>query len=135
MTGSPGGRHRREILQGMEATATASLVAGDEAHAGAQAARTIVMLHGAFAGSWTFDVFRAVFEELAWTCHAPDLPHHGADKGQFDTVKWVPNLATNCSYAPRTVENSPTGSLVTALLNVAVSLIGASSSSRSSSSP
>jgi hypothetical protein len=50
MTGSPGGRHRREILQGMGATAMASLVAVGEAHAGAQATWTIVMLHGAFAG-------------------------------------------------------------------------------------
>jgi pimeloyl-ACP methyl ester carboxylesterase len=83
------GQRRREILQAIGATAVASLSAGGEAQARAQAARTIVMLHGAFAGGWTFDVFRAVFEELGWSCHTPDLLCHGTDKGQGDRLAGV----------------------------------------------
>jgi len=40
-------------------------------------ARDIVMLHGANEGAWCFDRFKAVFEGLGWTCHAPDLIGHG----------------------------------------------------------
>jgi pimeloyl-ACP methyl ester carboxylesterase len=45
-------------------------------------AKDIVMIHGANEGGWCFDQFKAVFEELGWTCHAPDLVGHGlnADK-------------------------------------------------------
>ena len=42
-------------------------------------AKDIVMLHGANAGGWCFERFRAVFEDLGWTCHAPDLIGHGND--------------------------------------------------------
>jgi pimeloyl-ACP methyl ester carboxylesterase len=40
-------------------------------------AKDIVMIHGANEGAWCFDRFRAVFEALGWTCHAPDLIGHG----------------------------------------------------------
>jgi len=45
-------------------------------------AKDVVMIHGANEGGWCFDQFKAVFEELGWTCHAPDLIGHGlnADK-------------------------------------------------------
>jgi len=39
--------------------------------------KDIVMLHGANEGAWCFDKFKAVFEGLGWTCHAPDLIGHG----------------------------------------------------------
>jgi non-heme chloroperoxidase len=42
-------------------------------------AKEIVMLHGANAGGWCFEQFRAVFEGLGWTCHTPDLIGHGTD--------------------------------------------------------
>ena len=42
--------------------------------------KTIVMVHGANCGGWCFDKFRKVFEERGFTCHAPDLIGHGADK-------------------------------------------------------
>jgi non-heme chloroperoxidase len=42
--------------------------------------KQIVMVHGANCGGWCFDAFRKVFEGLGWTCHAPDLIGHGADK-------------------------------------------------------
>lgn len=40
----------------------------------------IVMVHGANCGGWCFDEFRKVFEARGFTCHAPDLIGHGADK-------------------------------------------------------
>jgi len=48
-------------------------------------AKHIVMLHGASAGAWCFDPFRAVFEDRGWTCHAPELIGHGADKADADS--------------------------------------------------
>ena len=47
------------------------------------------MLHGAFSGAWSFDVFRAVFAEQSWDCHAPDLIGHGADKAQGDHLAGI----------------------------------------------
>ena len=42
--------------------------------------KTIVMVHGANCGGWCFDIFREVFQACGFTCHAPDLIGHGADK-------------------------------------------------------
>jgi non-heme chloroperoxidase len=39
--------------------------------------KDIVLLHGANEGSWCFDQFKAMFEGVGWTCHAPDLIGHG----------------------------------------------------------
>jgi len=41
-------------------------------------AKDIVMLHGASEGAWCFDTFKAVFRDLGWTCHTPDLVGHGS---------------------------------------------------------
>jgi pimeloyl-ACP methyl ester carboxylesterase len=46
----------------------------------------IVMLHGANAGGWCFDKFRAVFEGLGFACHAPDLIGHGTAKANAGQV-------------------------------------------------
>ena len=51
--------------------------------------RSIVMLHGAFCGAWSFGPFRTVFTELGWDCHAPDLIHHGVDRGQGDRLSGI----------------------------------------------
>jgi non-heme chloroperoxidase len=48
--------------------------------------KDIVMLHGANAGGWCFDIFRASFESQGFTCHAPDLIGHGKDKQNAATV-------------------------------------------------
>jgi pimeloyl-ACP methyl ester carboxylesterase len=42
---------------------------------------TVVMIHGAFAGGWCFERFRAVFEGRGWVCHSPDLRGHGNKAG------------------------------------------------------
>jgi pimeloyl-ACP methyl ester carboxylesterase len=48
--------------------------------------KDIVMLHGANAGGWCFDRYRAVFESQGFACHAPDLIGHGKDKGNAAQV-------------------------------------------------
>ena len=85
---------RREFLQGAAALAVLSSGAGvtrrvDAAQVQSRTgqdgmAKDIVMLHGASAGGWCFDKFRAVFEGLGWTCHTPDLVGHGKDKAGAD---------------------------------------------------
>lgn len=47
--------------------------------------KTIVMVHGANCGGWCFDEFRKVFEARGFTCHAPDLIGHGAEKAEGET--------------------------------------------------
>jgi pimeloyl-ACP methyl ester carboxylesterase len=44
-------------------------------------AKDIVMLHGANVGAWCFEAFKTVFQEVGWTCHAPDLIGHGSRSG------------------------------------------------------
>ncbi len=40
--------------------------------------KTIVMIHGAFAGGWCFENFADTFEERGWSCHRPNLRFHGS---------------------------------------------------------
>jgi pimeloyl-ACP methyl ester carboxylesterase len=72
---------RREFLQAALGLGLASLIArraSAEVRQGTHAmAKDIVMIHGANEGGWVFDQFKATFEELGWTCHAPDLIGHG----------------------------------------------------------
>src|SRR5262245_2352015 len=75
---------RRDFLQAAFGFAFAPLVAGrasaDEKREEADSmAKSIVMIHGANEGGWVFQQFKAVFEELGWTCHALDLIAHGLD--------------------------------------------------------
>jgi pimeloyl-ACP methyl ester carboxylesterase len=39
--------------------------------------RTVLLIHGAFAGAWCFDAFAEPLRARGFTCHAPNLPHHG----------------------------------------------------------
>ena len=41
---------------------------------------TIVMVHGAFCGGWTFERFRAPFEAVGLEVIAPDLRGHGPEE-------------------------------------------------------
>lgn len=38
--------------------------------------KTVVMIHGAFAGGWCFENFSTVLAARGFTCHAPDLRFH-----------------------------------------------------------
>lgn len=49
----------------------------------------MVMIHGAFAGGWCFDVFRETFSAQGWTCHTPDLIGHGGRRGAKDGLRGV----------------------------------------------
>lgn len=42
--------------------------------------KTILLVHGANCGGWCFDVFCKTFEARGFSCLAPDLIGHGADK-------------------------------------------------------
>jgi non-heme chloroperoxidase len=82
---------RRDFLQAAFglglAPLTASSVFAAEGRQGTDTmAKTIVMIHGANEGGWVFDQFKAVFEELGWTCHAPDLIGHGLDADKKGTA-------------------------------------------------
>lgn len=41
--------------------------------------KSIVLIHGAFAGPWCLDDYKNFFQERGWTCHAPALRHHDGD--------------------------------------------------------
>jgi non-heme chloroperoxidase len=41
--------------------------------------KSVVMIHGAFAGPWCWDNYRAFFSKHGWTCHTPTLRYHGGD--------------------------------------------------------
>jgi len=47
---------------------------------------TIVMVHGAFCGGWTFERFRTPFEAAGFDVHAPDLRGHGAEEAESAVV-------------------------------------------------
>ncbi|MCW5731838.1 MAG: alpha/beta hydrolase [Alphaproteobacteria bacterium] len=60
--------------------------------------RTMLLVHGAFAGAWAWQPFRAHFEAAGWRCIAPDLRHHhpGADLdalGQTGIEDYASDLA------------------------------------------
>ena len=83
------GNVRRRTVLGALGTASMATLAGSEVRGAAGSARSIVMLHGAFSGAWSFRVFRRVFQELGWDVHAPDLFGHGAAKAQGDRLAGV----------------------------------------------
>src|SRR4029079_16733605 len=73
---------RRNFLQAALGLGIAPLILGRAAaradREGADAmAKDVAMIHGANEGAGCFDQFKAVFDELGWTCHAPDLIGHG----------------------------------------------------------
>jgi pimeloyl-ACP methyl ester carboxylesterase len=74
---------RREFLQAALGLGLASLIArrasAEETQGMDAMAKDIVMIHGANEGGWVFDQFKAAFEGLGWTCHAPDLIGHGPE--------------------------------------------------------
>lgn len=41
--------------------------------------RSLVLIHGAFAGPWCFDDYNRFFSDRGWVCHAPALRYHDGD--------------------------------------------------------
>jgi pimeloyl-ACP methyl ester carboxylesterase len=46
----------------------------------------VIMIHGAFCGGWTFDLFRQPFEAAGHACLTPDLRGHGAGASRGATA-------------------------------------------------
>jgi pimeloyl-ACP methyl ester carboxylesterase len=67
--------------------------AGAETEGADAIAKKIVMIHGANEGGWCFDQFKAEFEELGWTCHAPDLIGHGVNADKKGSVLFGVGIA------------------------------------------
>lgn len=42
---------------------------------------TLLMIHGAFAGGWSFASLQGYFRDRGYRCLAPDLRHHGGERG------------------------------------------------------
>ncbi len=38
--------------------------------------KSVVLIHGAFAGPWCFENYKNFFSHRGWKCHAPALRHH-----------------------------------------------------------
>ncbi len=74
----------------------------------------IIMIHGAFCGGWTFDIFRKPFEAAGHTVLAPDLPGHepgGAVAGQSmtDYAAAIARLCVEQSTPPILIGHSMGG--------------------------
>jgi pimeloyl-ACP methyl ester carboxylesterase len=65
----------------------------------------IIMVHGAFCGGWTFDLFRVPFEAAGYPCLTPDL-RGGAREGKTaglsmdDYAKDIAALVKGCETPP-----------------------------------
>jgi pimeloyl-ACP methyl ester carboxylesterase len=46
--------------------------------------KSVVMIHGAFAGGWCFEALAGALGARGWTCHAPDLRFHGGPAARPD---------------------------------------------------
>lgn len=69
--------------------------------------KTIVMVHGANCGGWCFDEFRKVFEARGFTCHAPDLIGHGAEKETGRNILASVGMADYCAQMTAFVKALP----------------------------
>ncbi|HWY62812.1 MAG TPA: alpha/beta hydrolase [Rhizomicrobium sp.] len=59
----------------------------------------VVMIHGAFAGPWSWDEFAAKFRDAGYKVHAPSLRHHDGEKppaslGQTSLTDYADDLET-----------------------------------------
>lgn len=61
-----------------------------------------VMVHGAFCGGWSFELFRAPFEAAGWTVLAPDLPGHTPEGGVagLSMSDYARSIVTLCADLP-----------------------------------
>ena len=66
---------------------------------------SIVMVHGAFCGGWTFERFRTAFEAAGYDVIAPDLRGHGARDSAAEVVgvsmaDYAADIAAICAALP-----------------------------------
>ena len=60
--------------------------------------RQLLLIHGAWAGSWVWDTIRPEFEALGFASHAIDLPGNGSDNTPADAVDLQRYLDYLCDY-------------------------------------
>ncbi len=66
---------------------------------------TIVMVHGAFCGGWTFEHFRTPFEAAGYEVVTPDLRGHGPDDKRYavagvSMADYAADIAKLCASLP-----------------------------------
>src|SRR3990167_613619 len=74
----------------------------------------VIMVHGAFCGGWTFDVFRAPFEAAGHAVLTPDLIGHDGARGvtgvsMSDYARQIARLVETCETPPILVGHSMGG--------------------------
>jgi len=74
----------------------------------------VIMVHGAFCGGWTFDVFRQPFEAAGHTVQAPDLLGRGgqgavAGRSMTDYARQIAGLCAACDEPPVLIGHSMGG--------------------------
>jgi pimeloyl-ACP methyl ester carboxylesterase len=75
---------------------------------------TVIMVHGAFCGGWTFDAFRKPFEAAGHTVLTPDLLGHDgkipvAGRSMTDYAKQIAAICAACDEPPILIGHSMGG--------------------------
>ncbi|MCU4414699.1 alpha/beta fold hydrolase [Acinetobacter sp. WU_MDCI_Axc73] len=63
-------------------------------------AKHIVLVHGAWQGSWSFDLIKPLFEQTGWQVHAVDLP----DNGWNSDTQLTANQDNYCDFVVRMIQ-------------------------------
>lgn len=64
-------------------------------------AKHIVLVHGAWQGSWSFDLIKPLLQQKGWTVHAVDLP----DNGWNSDTQIKASQQSYCDYVVQMVHN------------------------------
>ncbi|WP_151980025.1 alpha/beta fold hydrolase [Acinetobacter guerrae] len=63
-------------------------------------AKHIVLVHGAWQGSWSFDLIKPLLEQTGWTVHALDLPNNGWN----NDTQLAANQDNYCDFVVQTIQ-------------------------------
>lgn len=63
-------------------------------------AKHIVLVHGAWQGSWSFDLIKPLLEQTGWQVHAVDLP----DNGWNSDTQLTANQDNYCNFVVQTIQ-------------------------------
>ncbi|MBJ9985992.1 alpha/beta fold hydrolase [Acinetobacter sp. S40] len=63
-------------------------------------AKHIVLVHGAWQGSWSFDLIKPLLEQTGWTVHALDLP----DNGWNTKIQFPANQTSYCEFVVEAIQ-------------------------------
>lgn len=86
----------------------------------------VVLIHGAFTGGWAMEGWAAALRAEGWTCHTPDLLHHGVsphgrphhDLGRTSLVDYADDLVRLIKSLPEkpVIIGHSMGGLITQML-------------------